>query len=223
MQSTFKSMRAFMDQPEEIKMKVHVNHNEGLRGYSAEFEQGNYGVDVTDIRNQLTKETTSEAEDEPMDFKQTYHYGRELPKTHKHYNVTLFAPNVYPDTPAQFSEDIKTYWGAMDTLSDTLFEVFAEALNLPRDYFEDKVDEGMDSMNMNYYLPFADRPQNQMGIGAHTDYECFTLLAQDGPTALQIFSPEKQEWVYVPEVRNAIVVNIGDMMARWSNDEFTST
>eukprot|EP01134_Creolimax_fragrantissima_P005891 CFRG5891T1 len=221
--STYSSMKDFFSLPEKEKMKVHVNRHEGLRGYSAEYEQGNYGVDVTDIRHQESLSLQGERQESPMDFKQTYHMGRELPSTHKNYNATLFAPNVYPPVPSHFKENTCAYWNSMMALSDTLFEIFAESLHLDRSFFKDNVNEGMDSMNINYYLPFDGANRDQMGIGSHTDYECFTLLSMDGPTALQIYSPQQQAWVYVPEVPSALVVNIGDMMARWSNDELLST
>ncbi|CRG92103.1 Gibberellin 2-beta-dioxygenase 1 [Talaromyces islandicus] len=69
----------------------------------------------------------------------------------------------------------------------------------------------------------AKGPDPPFGIGAHTDIECFTILCQGGDVpALQVLNPNG-EWILVPPIRGTFVVNIGDMLARWSNDTFRST
>jgi len=59
-------------------------------------------------------------------------------------------------------------------------------------------------------------------VGAHTDHECFTILAQDSVPALQVRN-RRGQWIDAPPIRGAFVVNIGDLMARWTNGAFAST
>jgi isopenicillin N synthase-like dioxygenase len=63
---------------------------------------------------------------------------------------------------------------------------------------------------------------DQQGAGAHTDYGCVTLLYQDDAGGLQVQNVNG-EWIDAPPIEGTYVVNIGDMMARWSNDRYTST
>jgi isopenicillin N synthase-like dioxygenase len=78
-------------------------------------------------------------------------------------------------------------------------------------------------LRINSYPPQAVKSDGrQIGIGAHTDYECFTILAQQpGITALQVWNG--REWIKAPPIPGTFVVNIADLMQRWSNDAFRST
>jgi isopenicillin N synthase-like dioxygenase len=67
----------------------------------------------------------------------------------------------------------------------------------------------------------ADTPVD-LGLGAHTDLQCFTLLWQDAVGGLQVLTKEGQ-WVKVPPIEDTFVVNIGDFLMRLSNDRFKST
>ncbi|VTL99196.1 oxidoreductase [Pseudomonas aeruginosa] len=74
-----------------------------------------------------------------------------------------------------------------------------------------------------HYPPAADRQSaDQPGAGAHTDYGCVTLLYQDAAGGLQVQN-RQGEWIDAPPIDGTFVVNIGDMMARWSNDRYRST
>jgi isopenicillin N synthase-like dioxygenase len=73
-----------------------------------------------------------------------------------------------------------------------------------------------------HYPPQVANDPEALGIGAHTDIECFTILCQGNVPALQILNPSG-EWIYAPPIPGTFVVNIGDMLARWTNDRFMST
>jgi isopenicillin N synthase-like dioxygenase len=64
--------------------------------------------------------------------------------------------------------------------------------------------------------------EEQLGCGAHTDYECFTLLSQSNQSGLQVLN-NKGEWINAKPIENTFVVNIGDLMQRWTDDQFKST
>ena len=78
-------------------------------------------------------------------------------------------------------------------------------------------------MNVNYYRGRGAAADGvPTGVGAHSDYECFAILWQDGSGGLQLQN-QAGDWIDVPPVPGTFVINIGDMMAHWSNDRFAST
>jgi isopenicillin N synthase-like dioxygenase len=110
----------------------------------------------------------------------------------------------------------------MISLGRHLFAGFALALDLPENWFEPKIEKPMGQLRVLYYPPQDGKVDpNHIGIGAHTDYECFTILAQS-ERGLQVQN-RKGEWIAAPPVPGAFVVNIGDCMQRWTNDRFRST
>jgi len=141
------------------------------------------------------------------------------------------------DGQGRFGADVRAYYGAVLALSDALFELFALALGLPRAHFAPLTDKGMDSLNMIHYPPLPaaagdseqqqqQQQQQQLGIGEHTDFECFTLLAMEagGEAGLEILHPVTRQWQRVPApADDAFVLNVGDMLSRWSDDELRST
>jgi isopenicillin N synthase-like dioxygenase len=81
----------------------------------------------------------------------------------------------------------------------------------------------MVAMRLLYYPP---QPivvdEDQLGCGAHADYECFTFLSQSNQLGLQVLN-SNGEWINAVSIENTFVVNIGDLMQRWTNDQFKST
>ncbi|KAF7357373.1 Clavaminate synthase-like protein [Mycena sanguinolenta] len=109
-------------------------------------------------------------------------------------------------------------------LGRLLFPLFALALDLPEDFFADKTKHSAAIMRLLHYPPqFGEVDDRVIGIGAHTDWECFTILwQQPGIQALQVLNSFK-EWINVPAIDGTLVINLGDQFARWTNDVFTST
>jgi isopenicillin N synthase-like dioxygenase len=108
-------------------------------------------------------------------------------------------------------------------LGEHVLEAFALALGLPVDYFRRMTNKPMVTMRLIHYPPQSTVvDEEQLGCGAHTDYECFTLLSQSNHTALQILNKQGR-WIDAVPKENTFVVNVGDLMQRWTNDEFTST
>lgn len=102
--------------------------------------------------------------------------------------------------------------------------LFALALNLPETFFDDKFSSRPGIMGtVLHYPPQPPSDPNRIGIGAHTDFECFTILYQmPNRPGLQVLNTAG-EWILAPPIPGTFVVNIGDMLARWSNDVFRST
>jgi isopenicillin N synthase-like dioxygenase len=131
--------------------------------------------------------------------------------------------NLWPENLPALRHCLTAYFTAMMQLGRTLFEVVAFSLDLPRDFFEPYLTRPTAMLRINHYPPQPPQTDgNQIGIGAHTDYECFTILAQQPDvTALQIWNGH--EWIEAPAIPGTFVANIGDQMQRWTNDIFSST
>lgn len=117
---------------------------------------------------------------------------------------------------------MKTYFAACETVADRVTELLTVALELPRDFFATRTDRANDSLRSQFYPGLRQEFRNDQGMGEHTDGTLVTLLTEDGP-GLQL-RDLSGNWldVDVPE-RDWFVVNIGDLMARWSNDQYVST
>jgi isopenicillin N synthase-like dioxygenase len=131
--------------------------------------------------------------------------------------------NLWPEALPELKEHLHRYFAQVLRLGHRLFEVVALSLGLPAAFFEPHLTHPTAMLRLNYYPPQpAQSDGSQIGIGAHTDYECFTILAQQpGITALQVWNG--RDWIHAPPIPGAFIVNIADQMQRWTNDTFLST
>jgi isopenicillin N synthase-like dioxygenase len=169
----------------------------------------------------------SRGDQTPPDLKESFSIGppdRTLHDSESAEQEFRFAPNLWPAEPVEFKQVWLSYYRAMSELAAHLMQIFAVALDLPEDFFADKIDEHCSAMRaLNYPDDLTTPSPGQLRAGAHTDYGSVTILLSDpDPGGLEIFTPEG-EWVAVPSVPGGFVVNIGDLMARWTNDRWVST
>jgi len=204
---TFALCPRFFGLPLEEKMKIHVKKSVNNSGYTPLLEENTDETALGDVHEGFDM-ANELAPDDPL-LK-----GREA----------LYGANQWPEGLPGFKDQMQAYFGEVLALGKRLFRAFALALDLPEDYFDPMVTKPTGVLRILYY-PSQEGPidQRQIGIGAHTDYECFTILAQQqGIQALQVQNG-KGEWVSAPPIPGTFVVNIGDQMARWTNDVFAST
>jgi isopenicillin N synthase-like dioxygenase len=136
-----------------------------------------------------------------------------------------FAPNVWPDGLAGMSDVCIDYYGAMRSLANRLLMLSARALDLPETYFEPYNTAPISQLTIVNYPEQTVAPQDcQLRASAHTDFGALTLLlAEDKPGGLQVLQ-HNGEWLNVaPPEPESYIVNIGDLMARWTNDRWKST
>ena len=126
----------------------------------------------------------------------------------------------WPDLPG-FRDTMLAYYDACQAQASALLSVMAEDLGLPDDHFAALFTEPLSAMRLLHYPP-ATGADNEIGAGAHTDYGAITLLMTDGEPGLQV-KPRTGDWIDVPHIPGAYVVNIGDCMMRWTNDIYVST
>ncbi len=135
----------------------------------------------------------------------------------------VYAPNLWPAIDG-FRPAWEAYYQAMSALAARLMSLCAVALGLGDGFFEPFIDRHGSAMRMLHYPHQAVVPEpGQLRAGAHTDYGTLTILAQDAaPGGLEVFHADGR-WVPVPYRPDSFVVNLGDLMARWTNDRWRST
>ena len=112
----------------------------------------------------------------------------------------------------------------MEGLAARLARMFALALDLPEEFFADRIDRHVSTMRLNFYpaQPLPPLP-GQIRAGAHSDYGAFTILRTEAaPGGLQVVR-RGGTWIDVPNIQSGFVVNIGDLLMRWTNDRWVST
>lgn len=206
--------RAFFDQPLAVKRGVAQPSPDTIRGYCAVGEQSFAYSDGIETPPDLHEKFDVGPVDFPADDP---YYAPENAGAH-------FLPNQWPDSPTQMEEVWTAYFHAMNDLCQRLMGAFAIGLGLPADFFANKIDKDISMLRAINY-PHSDiKPlPGQMRAGAHSDYGSLTIVRQeDAPGGLQVFTKDG-DWVRVPVLPGALVVNIGDLMAQWTNDAWTST
>lgn len=134
----------------------------------------------------------------------------------------FFAPNVWPERPEGFRAAFERYYGEMELLAGRLMSLMALALDLPADWFDDKIADHITNLTVNYYAATdGPTPEGQFRRGEHTDWGSLTILRHDGQPGLEIFLDGR--WTAVPTVPDSFVINLGDLMAAWTNDRWVST
>jgi isopenicillin N synthase-like dioxygenase len=136
----------------------------------------------------------------------------------------LFAPNIWPDDLHGFRSALVEYFAAARHVAQTLTDVFAVALGLPEGWFRPFVERSTTTMRTINYQRRAGDPDplpGQQRMGAHTDYGIVTVLWADGTPGLEVFVDGTWRQV-VPEPA-ALLVNLGDLTAEWTNDRWRST
>jgi isopenicillin N synthase-like dioxygenase len=134
------------------------------------------------------------------------------------------AANLWPAQPATLQPAMKAYWREIERLAMALCRAFAAALDLPPDFFRQKLDKHISQLRVMHYPPL-DRPPlaGQLRAGEHTDLGMMTLLYSDNAVGGLQVRDRDGRWIDAPAAGDAIAVNLGDLMARWTNDRWVST
>ncbi len=136
----------------------------------------------------------------------------------------FYTPNIWPERPPQLKPIFTAYVRAMEDLSRDLMRLFALGLDLPELFFDDKIDHHFGVFHALHYGARQTPPlPGQLRAGAHSDFGSLTILyPPDGGDGLQVQSAS-QQWIAVDPAPGTFVINIGDLMQRWTNDRWTST
>lgn len=194
--------QAYFAQSHSQKMADYIGESHNHSGFVPEGEEQYHGA----------KPDLKESYDVGFDFDSAGLY----PDRHR----PMLGPNRWTRFPG-FKADVKAYYDAMFALSNVLFRGFAMALGLPEHHFAQYISSPPSQLRLVHYPFNPESPAGRPGIGAHTDYECFTILL---PTAdgLEVQNGAG-EWIDVPVVEGAFVINIGDMLEVMSNGQYVAT
>ena len=162
----------------------------------------------------------------PPDLKEVFNIGPVAAPSHVLTGpdeASVHSPNLWPAALPELREAWTAYYNAMRDLGGRLMSLFARGLGLAPGFFADKLDQCPNALRaINYpareYVPLP----GQLRAGAHTDYGTLTILRQDAVGGLEVLDLD-DNWVGVESVPGAFVINIGDLMARWTNDRWHST
>jgi isopenicillin N synthase-like dioxygenase len=194
------AIRAVFALPPDEKARSHVPGGAGQRGY-------------TGFQVETAKGATA------PDLKEFWHVGRELPPGHRHEGV--MEKNVWPAAVPAFRPAMLALYGALEGVGLRVLEAIAVQLGRPHDWFADAVRDGNSVLRLLHYPPV---PADAPGIraGAHEDINVITLLLGAEEAGLELLSREG-EWLTVDAPPGALVVNVGDMLARQTGGTLPST
>ena len=175
------------------------------------------------------KETlaASRGNETPPDLKETFNGGPiNIPQHISDPEALAFcyAQTPWPTQPAMFTQAWNSYYNAMENLALRIMRLFAEALSLDTHYFDEYISSPISALRALNYPPQQHTPQpGQLRAGAHSDYGSLTiLLPQHDSRGLEIQSLDGS-WQEVIPVPGAFIINLGDLMERWTNNRWRST
>jgi isopenicillin N synthase-like dioxygenase len=192
--------KAFFALPDAAKRRYHLPGGAGQRGYIP------FGVE------------TAKGADK-VDLKEFWHVGRELAEGHR---LRQYMPhNVWPEEIPPFRQDVYALYDALDRIGVDLLESIATFLSLPQDFFRDAVRDGNSVLRLLHYPPTPPNPEG-VRAEAHEDINVITLLLGAEEAGLQLLTREG-DWLDVNPPEGALVVNVGDMLQRLTNQVLPST
>jgi isopenicillin N synthase-like dioxygenase len=193
--------REFFARPAEEKLRYKIPNGGGARGYTA------FGVETA-------------KDSKHSDLKEFWHVGRELPPGHP-FNAVM-APNIWVDSIPGFREATLGLYEAFDALGRRLLAPIARSVNLPPNFFDDKVNLGNSVLRVIHYPPMQPEPTPSVRAGAHEDINVITLLLGAEEPGLEVMS-RKGEWLPINPPPGSLVCNVGDMLQRLTNKHLRST
>ncbi|HEU4991073.1 MAG TPA: 2-oxoglutarate and iron-dependent oxygenase domain-containing protein [Luteimonas sp.] len=197
----YEAFRRFFALPDEVKRKYHVAGGGGARGY-------------TPFMVETAKDSRY------PDLKEFWHVGREIPRDSKY--AADMPPNLWPEEVPELREYGYGLYSALDALGSRVLGALALHIGLPEDWFADKTNQGNSILRPIHYPPITTPDVPNVRAGAHEDINLITLLVGASAAGLEVLS-RKGEWVPFTADADTIVVNIGDMLQRYSNHVYPST
>lgn len=200
-----KAAKQFFAFPPEAKRTVAANANH--RGFHAKGDALMYGA---------TK----------PDAKEFYSIGLELGADDPSVRAgePLRGPNNWPAFMPDLRPALYRYFEEMGACGADLLRVVALSLGLEETFFEPCYTKPLQRTQIIYYPPQPPAPvADQFGVAPHSDYGCITLLWQDDNGGLQVMNAGSKSWIDAPPIPGTLVINVGDLLARWTNGRFSST
>ena len=164
-------------------------------------------------------------DDAAVDLKESFNFGLEL-GSDTLANVAdnpLIGPNVWPADMPWFKDGVYPFFESSTRCAEAVLSGFAMAAGLAPDCFTRHADLPISRGSLQFYPPQpSELGADRFGVSAHTDFGVLTVLCQDDIGGLELESLDG-EWIAVPPIPSTMVVNVGDLLARWSNGRYRST
>ena len=202
--ATYRAAERFFALPEVEKRRHYIGKSTNHRGYVPFTEKGDYADEVH--RNY-----------------EAFDLGLELPSTDPDFlgGNLLLGPNVWPELEG-FKDTVSRYYDEVASLGRLICGALELFLGLPRAAITSQMTKPISQLRLLHYVrPERSRDHGSVNMGAHTDYECLTLLHTRNE-GLQVLD-QADRWIDVPVDHAAYVVNIGDMLEAWTNGILRST
>ncbi|MEM6941251.1 MAG: 2-oxoglutarate and iron-dependent oxygenase domain-containing protein [Pseudomonadota bacterium] len=204
MDDMFAASRVFHEKPRSYKMKYWSGFTTHHRGYVPFEENGSYFPKV-------------------INFNEAWDMSYEAPADHPDYLAKwrMTGPNIWPDIPG-WKDTVSTYYDTIFNLGLRLLDALALELGVETEELTQHITCPTSQLRMLRYIE-NDMPATKeiVGIDAHSDFECFTILLQGGP-GLQVMNAQ-DVWIEAPPLPGCFIVNIGDIFETWSGGQFKST
>ncbi len=197
----YEQVQAFFNLPEDVKKKYEIEGLAGQRGYTS------FGKEHAKGRN-------------TGDLKEFWHFGQYVEDNDP-------IEKEYPDNVevmelSDFNRIGKEVYQTLETAGRNMLRAIALYLGLDENYFDDKIHNGNSILRPIHYPPITDEPKDAVRAAEHEDINLITLLMGASAEGLQVLS-KKKEWVNVTALPEQIVVNVGDMLQRLTNNKLRST
>jgi isopenicillin N synthase-like dioxygenase len=197
----YKYVQQFFSLPSEKKKQFENPELAGQRGYTSFGKEHAKGSDAPDL-------------------KEFFQYGQVVPQDHK--LKSEYPDNVKVDDIPGFNETLFKAYRAFEKSGKSLLQAIALYLDLDEHYFDDFVTEGNSIVRAIHYPPITSEPKSAIRAEQHEDINLITLLVGASADGLQIFT-KNNEWINVTSLPDQIVVNVGDMLQRLTNNKLKST
>jgi isopenicillin N synthase-like dioxygenase len=197
--SLYGQVQQFFSLPAEQKQKYEFEELHGQRGYIGKGKETAKGSKVADL-------------------KEFYHVGQPEPEGE-------MPGNIFPENMTKFKEYTTLVYKTFESTGKTLLKALALYLNLPEDYFEDKVQNGDSILRALHYFPITNPdalPEGAVRAAAHGDINLITLLMGASADGLEVLRRDGK-WIAITALPDQIVVNVGDMLDRLTNHKLKST
>jgi isopenicillin N synthase-like dioxygenase len=195
----------FFRQPLEVKRRAAVNARH--RGFNALGDALMY-------------------EAHKPDHKEFFSMGLDLPEDDPDVlaGEKLRGPNNWPPGMPEFRAALEAYYAAMLACGADLMRAVAVSLDLAPDFFASRYRKPLQRTQIVYYPPQpADLGDDQFGVAPHSDFGCITLLWQDDNGGLEVLERATRTWIPAPPIPGTLVINVADLLGRWTNDRYAST
>ena len=197
----FRASREFFKLPLEVKKQYELAGMAGQRGYTS-----------------FGKEHAKQSQ--VADLKEFFQLGQEVPDAHPAFAKTPANPQV-KEVP-EFSEKGRELYQAFQRAGTNLLRAIALYLDLDEHYFDEKIRYGNSILRAIYYPPITTEPASAIRAEQHEDINLITLLVGASSGGLQLLT-QYNEWVDVVPEEDEIVINVGDMLQRLTNNYLRST